>query len=93
MGIGLPVIVILQARKAAKTSIFINASGITLNEAFYDWDDIYATAILNRYRSISLVIVPKDSGPYQLFDLSGFYTTTLSKYIEHFKPTGHQANQ
>ena len=76
----------------------IDKSGITLDDQFYSWADIYETAILEKQRSIRLVIVLKENSAYQLYDLrnlrsSGiFFPINMSKYIEHFKQASLSPN-
>lgn len=78
--------------------ILIDKSGITLDGTLYPWTDIYATAILERYRSAYLTIVLKDNAPYRLYRLTNFrvfdlsFPITVSKYIEHFKPANFPSN-
>ena len=72
--------------------IRIDKSGITLDGELYNWNDIYATAILERYRSAYLTVVLNENSTYRLYRLTGlrafdlFFPITVSKYIEHFKP-------
>ena len=76
--------------------ILIDNLGITIKEKTYSWRDIIDTAILtigpgsakNKY----LIIIFKDKS-YEKFDLTHFinlnfwgFSSTLSKYIEYFKP-------
>jgi hypothetical protein len=78
-----------SAEKA--TRIRIDKSGITLDGELYRWEDIYETAILQKYRSSYLTVILKEKATYRLYALTGFrvfdvfFPITLSKYIEHFK--------
>lgn len=83
---------IRQFRAQKKVGILIDKTGITLDETLYPWTDIYATAILERYRSAYLTIALKENSAYHLYRLTNFRTfdlffpITVCKYIEHFKP-------
>ncbi len=84
---------IRQLKDNNKLHIAVDRTGITLDDTLYNWGDIYATAILERPKSIYLTVVLKENAAYRLYRLTGFrvfdlfFPITLSKYIEHFKPT------
>jgi hypothetical protein len=87
-----------QFRAQRNAKILINKIGITLNDAFYNWNDIYETAILEKSRSAYLTVILKENASYRLYRLTNFrvidifFPITLSKYVEHFKTTASNAD-
>lgn len=75
----------------------INKTKIVIENRTFLWHDIYKTAILTKgggkNKTQYLVIAMKDNSTYEIFELNNFnaywdFCATLSKYIEHFKPSG-----
>jgi len=91
LGLVVLFVILRQFRTQKKAGILIDKSGITLEGTLYPWNDIYATAILERYRSAYLTLALKENSGYRLYRLTNFrvfdlsFPITVSKFIEHFK--------
>ena len=83
--------------KALNYLITIDKSGVSIDEKKFLWKDIYDTAIITKgggkYKTKYLIIVMNDMTTYEKFELTQFinlnfwgFSSTLSKYIEYFKP-------
>jgi hypothetical protein len=83
--------------KSLNFVIHLDRKGISIDDRLFEWNDIYATAILSKPSGKSttryLIIAFNDLTTYEKFDLSQFmnlnfwsFSSTLSKYIEYFKP-------
>ena len=77
--------------------IWIDKTGIKINDTLYAWENIYETAIMKKNRGKDndqyLVIGLENMSTYESYDLTNFkslnpfgFGMTLAKYIEHFKP-------
>jgi hypothetical protein len=76
--------------------ILIDKTKIEIEKQTFLWKDIYETAILTKgggkVKREYFIIAMKDLNTYEIFELNNFtsywnFSATLSKYIEHFKPT------
>lgn len=83
--------------KALNYVITIDNTGISIDDHTFPWKNIYETAILTKgggkYKTKYLIIAMNDLTTYETFQLTQFinlnyrgFSSTLSKYIEYFKP-------
>lgn len=85
--------------KPLNYNILIDKTKIGVEKQTFLWKDIYETAILTKgggkTKKQYFIIAMKDMNTYEIFELNNFthywdFGATLSKYIEHFKPTAGQ---
>ena len=83
--------------KSLNFEILIDRTGIIIDNKTFLWKDIYETAILTKrsgkYKTKYLIVALNNMTTYEKFELTHFinhkfwgFSSTLSKYIEYFKP-------